>query len=275
MALPENDILLIEKHIDGLLTATEQRLFDEKYAQNDLFRYETDAYQTALKAVRVGGRQNILSVFKEEEVKIQEGRNVPVIPIYTPKYGKLMRSLAVAASLTVLIFAGYQLTKEGIQEKSGRDILASIAIDPIGNTWLTTVRSARGDNEPADPTESYFIKTYGKANTNVLLQAFEAYSARQYMQAATHFERVTAVNDSLFLYKGISYLKANKADMALESLSKINQKDDAALKPNAEWYMLLAYLSKNDLPNAQLMQDKIVVVPSHRYYKEAKGLIFK
>jgi hypothetical protein len=275
MTLPENDILLIEKHIDGLLNDAEKRIFDEKYAQDPAFRHETEAYQTALKAVRVGGRQQILSLFEAEEDKIQNAENVPVVPIHAPKYGKLMRSLAVAASLAVLIMAGYWVTMDEGKEKSGRDILASIAIDPIGNTWLPTARSARGDNEPADPTESYFIKTYGKANTDVLFQAFEAYSGGNYMQAATYFSQVTIPNDSLFLYKGISYLKSDKADLALESLSKINQKEDAALKSNAEWYMLLAYLSKNDLTNAKLMQDKIVAAPNHRYYKEAKGLDFK
>jgi hypothetical protein len=275
MALPENDILLIEKHIDGLLNDAEKRLFDQKYAQDPAFRHETEAYKTALKAVRVGGRQHILSVFEAEEAKIQALENVPVVPIHTPKYGKLMRSLAVAASLAVLIMAGYWLTIDEGKEKSGRDILASIAIDPIGNTWLTTARSSRDENEPTDPTDSYFIKTYGKANTETLFRAFEAYSSGEYMQAATHFSQVNITNDSLFLYKGISYLKADKADMALESLSKISQKTDAPLKPNAEWYILLAYLSKNDLANAKLMQGKIVAAPNHRYYTEAKGLDFK
>ena len=53
MAINAQNILLIEKYIDGVLSAEEKQVFDAQIASNTEFKAEVQAYETALKAIRV------------------------------------------------------------------------------------------------------------------------------------------------------------------------------------------------------------------------------
>lgn len=276
MTLPEIDIVLIEKYIDGILSDSEKRLFDEKYVQNPLFKHETDAYKKALEAIKIGGRQNIMAIFAEEEAKIQ--KQTPVIAINTFQKAQpqaiswyKQKWAAIAASIAVIAVAAICLMPS--TERTGQAILAQIAITPTGNTWTTNVRSARSDKAISDK-EKYFIATYGEKNTELLILAFQAYTGQDYAKAAATFSEVTAQNDSLHFYKGISYLKANMPVKAIESLKIITDKDNADLKQQAEWFLLLAYLGHNDIPQAKVLQAKILNMSDHKYKEEATNVKF-
>lgn len=272
MTLPEIDIQLIEKYIDGILTDSEKRLFDDKYAHNPAFKQETEAYKKVLKAIQVGGRQNIMAIFSQEEAKIQE--KTLVVPMPTFKYRNILRGFVIAASIAFVASASIWLLQS--KEQTGEDILKSVEIRPMGNTWTTNVRSQRSDGA-ISPKEKYFIATYGENNTELLLQAFEFYNTNTvegYTKAAATFAQVTAKNDSLYLYKGISYLKANAPDKAVESLKNLANTENAAFKPNAEWYLMLAYLKQNDLTKAKVLKEKIMNAAVHVYKPEASKVKF-
>lgn len=259
MAINAQNILLIEKYIDGVLSAAEKQIFDAQIASNTEFKAEVQAYETALKAIRVGGHHHILSILAEEEAKITVKKD-DILPISMSKvYVKpfIMRHWRLAAAgiaiLAVVVFMIPTPSKNDYTE-----------VKPPRNLWITVGRGH------AD--EQYLKSMYGEEKAQQLSMGFEAYQADKFKEAAHILSQLNIEKDSLYFYRGNANLQIKETDKAIQDFNKIMDDKSSQLKQQTEWYLLRAYLQNNKTAQAKKLQQIIINEPNHPFKVEASEL---
>lgn len=265
MALNAQNILIIEKYLDGELTASEKQIFDAQMASNTEFKAEVNAYETALQAIRVAGQDHIRQILAEEEAKFAIKKNeLPSIPLHTTPVKRFVarRWLMAAASVSVLAVATFLLTRPGKPENG--DEMTQTPVKPYRNIWITTKRGQ------AD--EEYLKSIYGNDKARQLSEGFDAYQGDKYEEAANIWSQLEIEKDSFYFYRGNAFLMVNAADKAILDFNKVMNDEKSTLKPQTEWYLLNAYLQNNKAEEAKKWQQIIINEPNHPFKVEASKL---
>ena len=265
MALNAQNILIIEKYLDGELTAAEKQIFDAQMASNTEFKAEVNAYETALQAIRVAGRDHIRHILAEEEAKFTMKKDeLPCIPLHITPVKRLatQRWLMAAASISVLVIATFLLTRPDKPENS--DGMTQTPVKPYKNIWITTSRGQ------AD--EEYLKSIYGDDKARQLTEGFDAYQADKFEEAAHILSRFDIEKDSFYFYRGNAFLMINETDKAILDFNKVTSDEKSLLKPQTEWYLMRAYFLKNNKEQAKILEQKILNDPNHPYNSEVSKL---
>ena len=96
---------------------------------------------------------------------------------------------------------------------------------------------------------------------------------REYSVAANQFEKLGSKDFSIFFYLGNCYLATEEIDKAILNFGKCLETANR-LTAQAEWYLALCYLYKNDLDNC-IRTLETVIQRGGQYSKSAAELLAK
>ncbi|ELR73125.1 hypothetical protein C900_05760 [Fulvivirga imtechensis AK7] len=90
--------------------------------------------------------------------------------------------------------------------------------------------------------------------------ALKLYSQGKYKEAIEAFGDLTlSDNPTYYLYLGNCYLQTKDPNKAIEIFKTVNREsNDTILKQNAQWYLALAYLKKEDLQQTRKILKEII-----------------
>ncbi len=105
----------------------------------------------------------------------------------------------------------------------------------------------------------------------------KAYNSKKYTDAITHFNTYlnasTKKDTEIIFYLSVSYLAEKQLDKAEIGFKEILKKGSKARKLDAEWYLVLTLIRKNNIPQAQEILNKIVKKKKHSYKEKAATLL--
>ncbi|WOD44627.1 tetratricopeptide repeat protein [Hwangdonia lutea] len=238
------DETLIEKYFSKRLTTEESKEFEKRYNSDGQFKKQVD-FLMDLKSVTEfeddAQFKKQLTAY-ETEITPQQKRS-------TIKWLKPL--IAVAALVIVALSVNFLLNKP-----VNEDTLFSTYFEVSKNVSVPIVRSNNNDN--------------------ILNHAFSAYSAEDYNQAISLFEKSyqNSNNSELLFYQGNAYLALGNAERAISKFKKHLTYTDA-LTHRSHWFLALAYL-KSKQPENTIKELKTILNSNDSFKKdEAKSLLKK
>lgn len=261
MLISEIDRQLIEKHLDKMLSESEQAVFNQRLEDPD-FAHEVKQYEQAVKAVNAFGDTQLKAILQEEEAKSVE-QAPEMTPQYSPDFApKIPRKrqigywIALAASFLIVITVGYWLLNQNMPRTiKEKDRIFASHFKPYKNYEKPNVR------EEVAKTD--------------LEKAFSLYDNGDYKQALTYFEKIATpqyLDNSALLFEANAYLATNQTEKALPILEKLSKDTTFKGQQPAEWYLALA-LSKTQPDKATLLFEKIKGNANHPYQKQAEAIL--
>ncbi|APQ17579.1 tetratricopeptide repeat protein [Maribacter hydrothermalis] len=218
---------LIEKYILNKLSS-EEVLLVEDLLKNDAEFIAEYNFQSNLKtAIKKEDDDNFRNLISELESKARSKDSLP-----RRSYVKWM----AAASIILLLGLSYFLT---LNQKTSTDDLFVSYFEPYRNV----VQPMQRGNEQQDEKSLAFL----------------AYEKGEYDKAITLFSNLYSdTKEPYYLfYKANALLKLEKAKEAVPLLLE-HLKTTDTLTEKTKWYLALAYLRLNDVPNAKLTLEKVI-----------------
>jgi len=239
MALSENDIVLIEKHSEGLLTEEEEVILNEKEKLLPDFAKEMVLQKTMISAIRLEDKRLL-----KEELKKEAGK------IILPATGINSRIwyYGVAAAILVLIVSVFTLL-------------------PSQNSLFNAYYIPFPEN-PITRSET--------SSTGYYELAMQQYSIGDYEQALATFLMISnnEIQDEISLYIGNSYLSLGKTERAIDYLQSAINSDNDEIKLQGQWYTALAYIALGSNKQAK-KQLEVISSYENPYKGKAEDLLKK
>lgn len=215
MSLSENDIELIEKHLEGILTKEEEEAFEQKEAISSSFAEEVSLQKAMIAAIKLDERKALREELKTEVKKI-------VLPSPSNKYR--LKYYSIAATISLLIAAAYIFVPSN-------DSLFDAYYSPFPESPIT--RSESGNTSDYDVAmQQYSIGNYQKA-TDIFLQVNDS-----------------TIQHEIALYLSNCYLNINAPEKAILLLQTIITSENSQINTHAQWFLALAYLRDHNKQEA-------------------------
>jgi TolA-binding protein len=244
-----HDIDLIQRYLDRSLTDIEKANLEERLKNEPVLKTMYLEHQQLIKGIRYSYLQTKLQQLRALENTLPQ--------LAAEKKGKRVWLVTYW--------------------KQAAAIAATVAFFAIGFVlW----------NRPATPQELYaeHFKVYpnvfepitrGEVNPSTRMEAFAAYEAGNYSQAAALFTNLLAEKEEagmLMLLGNCNLVLGNTAEARSQFIRLINDFDD--LDNQAKWYLGLSYLKDGDVKTAQLIFQELSN-SEYSYAARAKKLLNK
>ncbi|MBR9920357.1 MAG: tetratricopeptide repeat protein [Bacteroidetes bacterium] len=228
---PEKKYELIEKHLAGTLSETEENAFRRMLESEPGLANEVKLHQR-LDQVLAGDR---IHAFREKLKQTDRAWKKPeeAKKMYIRRKPKRSQ-LAIAATIVLLLAASlYLLLKPG---SDGTDSLYAANFAPY-----EMVLNQRGaaDESPRKQLEA---------------QAVSAYENQQFDQAAQAFaslQEIAPNEDPFQFYYCLSVLASGQPDKAIPGLELLSEDSNSLFQEQSRWYLALAYLKNGQLEQAK------------------------
>jgi hypothetical protein len=228
----------ILKYLDGLMEPGEKLSFEQELAANPSLREATESLRLSINAVQLmGTRERVASIHNQMINEVSPGRRkAKVVPLR-----KMMQFAIGAAAGIILSLLGYfgykiyHLSPESLYNES------YVAYDPSSVT--------RGDT-PA-PTE--------------IQRLYSAQDHQSVISQTKGNEESLSPKDRLMV--AIAYLETDQPEPAIKRLEQLS-KEENNYKPDAEYYLALAYLKNKDYDKSIALMRSIHENPSHIYQQQ-------
>ncbi len=209
---------LLYHYFSNNLAPAEEQQFKELLETDAAFRAQFE-FEKSIKKVILHKEDESL----KEKLRGFEKAIVEKSETSTPK--SRFRNWSVAASILLLMGLGWI----GFQTFTGENL------DAIYE-----------ENYQAYPNTVFTI-TRGDADTSPERNAFVAYESGDYQTAIEHFESLKTVENLGYIdfYLAQSYLNLENYDTAISLFEKVIE-TDTVFVPEANWYLALTYLKKDD-----------------------------
>ncbi len=186
-------------------------------------------------------------------------RYIPeTVPAYQPSWSE---RLAEAAQSAKNWFAEAMETTVSILTTPRQNLKLAYAMATV---FLAGVASVFYLNRET-PGEKLFAAYYqpypniassvrGETSADKLQDALQQYDAQNFKAALASLQEILRTepgNTTAHFYAGICYLKLEEAAHVRPHFSKVIEANDERLAGPAAWYLALAYLQQNDLPQAR------------------------
>ncbi len=218
----EHDIALMERYFDSELNVEEMATFSARLQNDELFRSLVEREKIIIGAIRNQGLLDNLHYLKSVEEKIQGNHaHHSVARIRTWYYYAAAAVVALLISVKVLL-----------PGQATSDELFAEYFTPYPNVFEPTMR--------------------GTDITTKRTEAFQAYEAKNYKQAAVLFNELLAAkkeSEILFLLGNTNLMLGQVTDARDNFVTLINDFDDMDLQ--SKWYLSLCYLKDGDRDNAR------------------------
>jgi len=113
----------------------------------------------------------------------------------------------------------------------------------------------------------HFQRSAETTETDILNNALQQFSEKQYMDAVIAFDKLISQNKYLptvYFFKGLALIELNQTNNAIESLKKASTFKESEFIAEVEWNLGLAYLKNNDLNNAKIQFNKVKI--NYQFY---------
>ena len=235
--LNENDIRLIENHLDGLLTPAEQENFAQRCLNDKIFADEVFAYQNAHDAVFAANRTQLKARLQQHAQQKTE-----IKPIVNRK-----RLFAFSAAAAVLV--GWFI---------------------IGNFFPKPHNFETDFQTNFQPMSSGGIEKSTNTQLTLLDSAYLAYDNRNWETAINLFNKTNNQTPKTLFLKANAYLAHNKSENALPILYALkNNPQFSEHREDVEWLIALCLMRKGDTSELK----KISQMPDHFYAGQAKKIL--
>lgn len=243
----ENDIQLIERYLDGDLSPEELQAFEERRAADPEFAQLVQAGDLVVAGIRQAGEEETLGLLQNIHEEEMGKKEKPQARLFT-----LRRTLAVAATLALLIVAGWFLLRP--TAPSSDQLFASYYQPPA---FEQTRSGAATDPEGAD-------QLWTDAG-----QAFQTGDYETALNALNQYLSLIPENATALRYKAICQIELQEYDAALSTLGAI--KDHPDWMEEARWLSALIHLRQNDKQAALAQLDDLLALPALTSSMEAKA----
>jgi tetratricopeptide (TPR) repeat protein len=241
---PDMNELLV-RYLDGELSGSEKEDLEQRLATDEALQEGLESLKITREAVRgYGLKQQVANAHEQMMEKFQ----APVRRISSTR--RIIRySIAVAASV-LLVFTGIEAY-----------ILFTLSPNKLFSEnyhsyELSTTRSGNG----AEP----------KATE-------KAYKDKKYNDVITLSENSQDIEETFLA--AMSYLELKNIPGAIEKFKKVIAQNEAAgtgqFRDEAEYYLVLAYISNKDYDPALELMKKIRNDPGHLYYEKISGKLVR
>lgn len=215
------DIEEVKKYLSHQLTPDERSAFDRRLDHDPGLRREFNFWKTMVIAMEEHFDDRLKETLKREDIdNASKQRKLFITP------------LMVAASLIGVLVISYFLLN--YFTKSDLDELFTAYYRPYYNV----------------------VDDYKRGNNNINSQGtegFRFYEQKEYSKAITAFEQKLSKdpnNISVLFYSGLSYLATNQTDLSIKHLTPVASSTHQ-LAEAAEWYLALAYLKNENIPECK------------------------
>lgn len=213
--------LLLYNYFSNQLTEDQEQLFNTLLETDTDFKAQFDFEKNLKRVIKKAEHENLKAKLHGFEKEIEKE-----VPVTKPKWA--FGKWSMAASILILIGVGW-FAYNSMSASNYHDLY--------------------NDNFEAYPNTVYTI-TRGAENQSSAREAFTAYELGEYEKAAAIFESAEQEGIAhLDFYLAQSYLNLGKNEEAIELFAKVILEDDE-FEAEANWYLALAYLKKEDKANA-------------------------
>ena len=244
--LSNEDLSLISRRIDGILSEEEEQLFQQKYASDGAFKEEAIAQTQVLAGIEALERKALKDEFSTWLKRDEEAGNTPTTPDQS-KPRVVWYFYAAAAIVPFVLIAIFLLWPE----VKTADQLFVENFQPLENI----MSSRSGDTAQA------------------IASGMRYYEAQEYQSAIVELTKADHEDELVKLYLGISYLAVGETFEAKKSLEPLVSGDNLVLANYADWYLALAHLKEQNYELAAKLLSKIKDNPSSDYANDASRLL--
>lgn len=224
----------INNYWAGHLSGKELEAFNTRLQQDKAFREKVVLYKAANEMVLDTDTPQFIALLEKTEKKIQS----------TPPIITLQKIMAIAASTTLLLFAGYFL----FLSKPSTDNLYTKFTSQHQSVTLALIQKG------SDATNAIQLEqAYKKRDYQTTLQL-----ANQYLAQQQKF--------SVLLVKGICLLELNRFNEAIITFETLYN-SDALIAPQGLWYQAMTYLKQGDKKSCQIVLQEIIQKQSYNHQK--------
>jgi tetratricopeptide (TPR) repeat protein len=225
----ENDIELIERYHQELLTPPEHQAVKARMEKDPVFAAMVADYTDIIEGIKVSGRQQITATVADWEAEIREEESqTNIIPGFFKKYWRVAAIFLLAAVAAVYIFYP-------VPEKTPQALYAEFFVP------YEDVINVRDESNPS------------------LTEAVHFYNEKEFKLAAERFLIYVTDNPedlNAQFYLGLSLIESGQTGEGITSLESVI-KNKGLLKEQAEWYRALAYLKMGDVAVAKNLLNEI------------------
>lgn len=253
----------IENFVRGFMEESERQQFQEEMRMNEDLQTEVDFYQDVASIVRKRKMlQNVQSElmaadFFKDAAAESESQGARVVKMPQRGFRSVRRYLAYAASLALLVIAGFWFANSNYSNNS----LAALDTSDLASVRLDS--GLKGDDDQA---------------VDVFAQGIEAIKAQDYPAAATFFERL--VNEEAYRENALLHLAYVQYEMkdyaaAIESAETLIEEKPrlAQLRFDAEWLFVKSKLAAGELDEAFEQQLASIVSNDNHQQQEAAQVL--
>ena len=243
MALTDEDMALIEKHLDGTLLPAEQVLFDNRMAASLMFANEVALHQRTIDGLKANAQLKAELSEMYKEVKNSKKQ----VPVWKPIAWAAV-ILLVISSFSYQYYLQYQATKP--------------------------VRLYSSYFKPM-PIESVTRNSSTPTMKGQLGNAISLYQQGKYQEAARAIENAlntSSLQDRWWVYLAICYMQLGDDQHAAAALDEVMASDSNFTRQHALWYSTMLNLKTGDLKTAKSKLERIYTLGG-MYKREAELLL--
>ncbi|HAS45168.1 MAG TPA: hypothetical protein DCS93_32090 [Microscillaceae bacterium] len=254
--------ILIEKYVEGTLTAQEKAAFEQRLTKDTELAKEFAEMQDFMLAMQVFGRDALKSELKA----VAEAEALPSDLFAEPTEKKTAKSDAKVRSISLRKMAG----------------IAAVILAILVPTVLLL------NNQNTSPEELYtrYFEVYpnmvapivrGNTTQKPLEQAMEAYEAGNYGLAIQKLQNIVVSEDKkegAQFYLAMAHLANGDAKVAIGKFQKLQTQTLTNYQEQTQWYLAMAYLASKDIKNCKQQLQKLSSQKGF-YQKKAKELLAK
>jgi hypothetical protein len=234
----------IDNYLLNLLSPEEKKAFESQLESDDSLREKVMLQQTAMKSIEGLGRIELKSKLQQIHQEVRDENNS----------GSNLRFLiykfsAAAAFIGLILFSWLWIN----QSPSSLDLYAKNF-----EIYELNLNQRSGDNDTYTSLE-------------------KLYSNENYSEAIPLFQEIlnnsSSKSSEIYLGLGISFLKIDQPTKAIVQFEEILKNKDFNFEDEARWYLGLAYLKLDDVPNAKNYFSILGSDSNNDHHKEAISIL--
>ena len=235
--MSDNQAQLLIDHLDNTLSGAGSPEMEQLISDDPGTTLEWNTLRVAVDAVKDAGLYEQVSAVKSAWLARQSVTAVPTGAVIRSMYRNVMR---VAASILVLA-VGLSTYKYAVTSSAG-------LYEKYYSSYELNATRGTGAQDAID----------------------QAYASKNWASVTTLFKAVKERNNKSYFLAGMADLESKRYDEAIEKFKKIMalnaQSGDDTFQDQAEFYLAMSWLAKDDVKEAMPLLKKIQADKSHLYY---------
>ena len=235
----------IDQYLLNLLSPEEKSSFEKQLQEDENLMKEFLLHKETFETIEGIGRVELKSRLKKihsEEVENQNGESSNI--------RSLISKFAIAASFVGLIAFGWWWMQQPLTPAD----LYSQNFEP----FELTLNQRSGSEKLYDDIET----AYAKGDFENAIALFK-----------TSLEKQDKRSSQLLLGLGISYMEGENPQNAIPYFNEIIDNKDFNFEDESHWYLGLAYLKMNDIPNAKVHFEILASDPSKDHHEQSVDIV--